>query len=260
MRRSRSCSASPPAAPASASARRNTSPSASSAASGWSSSIVGHAPEGCEAAPGGRARPVPGAVEPGRPITPPAPTPATAAGSAHAGSAGPPRRGRWRRRRGSACGRSAGRRRRRARIGPDAEAGLGQAAPGEQRARIDLAPGGEIGVADDVRARDALAAVVVEFDADRGGVEVADLAPAAGAGMPGAVGVGDELVDAAVGADQVVRADPPAAVARAQGVQAALGRVLLGVVGSGAPTGARPGSGRCSCRSTGCSRCPTPGR
>src|SRR3546814_9131825 len=47
----------------------------------------------------------------------------------------------------------------------------------------------------DLRRCERLRAVVVELDADRGGVDVGDRAPATGAGVPGAVLVGDQLVD-----------------------------------------------------------------
>src|SRR5690606_8622818 len=104
---------------------------------------------------------------------------------------------------------------------------------GKQRARIDLAPRRQVRVADHRGLRDAVArgqvleqahhrghlrlaegldAVVVDLDADRGRVEFVDRAPAAGTRVPGAMRVGDELVDAPIVADQVVRAYPAPAV------------------------------------------------
>ncbi len=73
-------------------------------------------------------------------------------------------------------------------------------------------------------------AVVVEFDADRGGVDVGDRPPAPGARVPRARIVVDQLVDAAVRADQIVRADGAFAVAIAQRVEALRYRMLLGEV------------------------------
>ena len=134
---------------------------------------------------------------------------------------------------------------------PQPVAGLGQALPGELRAGIDLAPWREVGMADHLRFRDrqargqvieqaqqgsqlwfgvGLAAGVVDLDADRRRVQFGHRAPTASAGLPGAVAVGDQLVDAAIVADQVVRAHRPLAVARAQRVQAFRGRLLLGGV------------------------------
>ena len=63
-------------------------------------------------------------------------------------------------------------------------------------------------------------AVVVQLDADRGGIDVGDRAPAARARVPGTAVLGDELVDAPIAADQVVRADRAAGIAGAQGEQA----------------------------------------
>lgn len=82
----------------------------------------------------------------------------------------------------------------------------------------------------DLRIGERAVAVVVELDADRGGIDVADGAPAARTRVPGATLVGDQLVQRAVGADEVVRADRAEAVAGAQRVQALRGGVLLGVV------------------------------
>ena len=82
----------------------------------------------------------------------------------------------------------------------------------------------------DLRLGVGLADVVVDLDADRGVVEVGDRAPRAAAGMPGAVAIGDQLVDAAVVADQVMRTDRALAVGAAQGVQALPRGLLLGRV------------------------------
>ena len=56
----------------------------------------------------------------------------------------------------------------------------------------------------DLRGGERRGAVVVEFDADRCGVHVGDRAPAPGARVPGARAVIDELVNVAVGADQIM--------------------------------------------------------
>jgi len=155
---------------------------------------------------------------------------------------------------------------------PKAEAGPGQRDPGKIPAGIVLARGRQILVADDLRRRDVqprgevakqaqqagdlrlverLVAVVVQLDADGGGIEVGEDAPAAGPGVPRAQCVGHQLVDAAVPADQVVRADRSAAVAGAQDPERLCHRIRLGVmqyhqlrparvvVGRGGPGGER---------------------
>ncbi|MNV36944.1 hypothetical protein D3C71_1284380 [compost metagenome] len=73
-------------------------------------------------------------------------------------------------------------------------------------------------------------AIVVDLDADRGRVEIGDRAPAPGTGVPCAAVIAHQLVDVAIGADQVVRADLAATVGAAQRIQALLHGVLIGVV------------------------------
>src|SRR5690606_13794190 len=96
---------------------------------------------------------------------------------------------------------------------PAAEAGVGELLPREAEAGVALARRREVGVGDDRVARDVEAraqvveqadqriderrlerglAVVVEFDADRRGVEFVDRTPGARTGLPGAMRIRDE--------------------------------------------------------------------
>src|SRR4051794_33329118 len=117
-------------------------------------------------------------------------------------------------------------------IRPQADAGLGEALPGEELAGIGLALGRDIGVAEDALGRDRVAgqdgaaqrleggelrlgkraiAVLVagidQLDADRAVIDVAGAGPEAAPGMPGAPRLVDELPDRAVLLDEVMRAD-----------------------------------------------------
>src|SRR5690606_5873673 len=110
-------------------------------------------------------------------------------------------------------------------VGPDAKAGVGQAFPGEHRARVELAQGRDVAVADDVSRLDAVAlhdvleqydqrldlrlavgvphapgggvgeARVDDLDADGSGVEPGPALPLAVAGMPGATTFIHQLID-----------------------------------------------------------------
>src|ERR1700761_8344490 len=70
--------------------------------------------------------------------------------------------------------------------------------------------------------------VVVQLDTERGGVDVGYRAPAPCPGMPGALLIGNQLIDRTVTTDQIMCAARAAAVARAQRIQAGLRRTLLG--------------------------------
>ena len=121
-----------------------------------------------------------------------------------------------------------GRRPRRRRVAPQAETLIGESWPGKQRAWIGLAPRRDVGVSDeigrwkmvaltqirqqgeqriDLRVREGLVAIVVEFDAKRRLIDVGVPAPPGFPGVPGPGILFDQLDDPAVVTDQVVRAD-----------------------------------------------------
>ena len=135
------------------------------------------------------------------------------------------------------------------RVRPQAETGCGKRRPWKQRARVVLAGGRHVFMADDLRTRNVPArrfvtqqldqagnlhrrkgfvAVVVDLDADRCGIDVGDGAPAPATRVPGAIDIADQLVDVAVAADQVMRTDRAPTVGGAQRVQRLLDRVLVG--------------------------------
>ena len=110
---------------------------------------------------------------------------------------------------------------------PETEAFIGEEFPGEQGAGIVFTGWGDIAMADEIGGGDAIGglkprqqveeatdlrvgkgfeAVVIQFDADGDRVDVGDISPAAGAGLPGAEIVVEHMVDGAVAADDVVGA------------------------------------------------------
>src|SRR5579871_104523 len=118
------------------------------------------------------------------------------------------------------------------RLGPHPEPGGGQGSPVEQLARVDLAPGCHVGMADDPRAGDRVArhyaaaefderrhlrirkgpvaevmAGIDELDADGDAVHVALAAPIADARVPGAPALVHQAIDRALLVDQVMAAD-----------------------------------------------------
>ena len=106
------------------------------------------------------------------------------------------------------------------------ESRLGEAGPGEERPGVDLAVGRDVGMPDELDAGMARGEVAAErengahlslgervgrpgvddLDADRDAVHVVLAAPRADAGVPRALVLGDEAVDAAVAVHHVVRA------------------------------------------------------
>src|SRR5260221_2271823 len=109
------------------------------------------------------------------------------------------------------------------------KAALGQSMPWEQFAGVFLAPRGDIGMANDVAAADAVTLLDVgdqrdqrsdllvgkravaelmtridDLDADAGRIDVGDSAPARLAGVPGALRFVDEAIDRSILVDQIV--------------------------------------------------------
>src|SRR5450755_4964962 len=127
-----------------------------------------------------------------------------------------------------------------ARARPQPDAGVGQRRPGKAQAGIDLALGGDVGMAHDVARHDggmapdyavakldqrrylrlwivmAIAVQVDDLHAGRGGVQGLAAAPVRAAGVPGNAILGHEPMDPAVFRQHVVRADAMLARAIAQ--------------------------------------------
>ena len=134
-------------------------------------------------------------------------------------------------------------------VAPVAEAVGGEGCPGEERAGVGFAAGGDVLVADeiaggyvigllevreqgqqtaDLRGVEGFGAVIVELDADGAGVHVGNGAPAAYAGVPGAQVVVQHVVHVAVAADDVVGAD--LCTYQGEGFEGLRGAVLPGKV------------------------------
>jgi len=135
------------------------------------------------------------------------------------------------------------------RVAPQAEAVLRELPPRKEPARVFLATRRDVAVSEVIRNRNAmaggdvaqqrqqrchlrlgkrLAAVVVDLDAERRGVQVGVGAPARLASVPGTGAFVHELIDQAVAPHQVVRADLAGRIG--QRAQRPFGTVAAGVV------------------------------
>ena len=113
------------------------------------------------------------------------------------------------------------------RLAPQAEAAFGEPLPGKVDAGIDLAPGRDVAVADEIRRGNAVAllqigeqrqqcidlrvrvgfgAIIVQLDADGGRIHVKFAAPVGRSRVPGALQFVDQVKQPAVALDEVMRA------------------------------------------------------